>query len=886
MHRSLMALEELTALMGDPRLQKAAVIGRDAYTMADLSRYAYTTALPNLFDARKKEGRFLENIGGAAELLSKYVLPTLQFAVCGIRIIQLLRSGELPPSKAQVRTRQLQGLSDQIRALHDSVSVLHQRLGRQEAALAAGFEQTLHSLRELEREVEQRAQGFQVIEERLDRDEYDMATVARKKRRGELGEALAGKKLEKRVALLLDQAQELGADVQSGVPLADGPAPLQEASYVPHLYLNPGHHTGTLASAIAGRNRLMPNLHHFLQLVCNYRETCEMLRSDTDRRTREQLAQVRRILFAKGQELHGLMGQYSIACEQAAGAQKELIAHLAERMNGVLTKEEASRLGQAEENAQAIRRAHAGAARFGLLRRAHAGAARFGLSSVFANGTNAKFAEDPQEIAQFSFSKAKAGGLDLLFAKFFKSEETAAQGAGAGAVTPSDSSELQEYRRVLAPRTGRVSRLHFSEAEPNQAAWVYATAGRLDQIFLKRALFRPFPWLFLQEVYGARNRHRTFEVLKLKTGPHPHEVHAEIGADLQGKLTLAEIAQLPVVHANPGASQGLLVRFYSVADGLRAVDVPNGLFGEGEWLCSSSPGFLPLAFPREQLACFEKEKRKFAAEGMELSPKYSFGIGQDGKYELTVQLWVNGQKHSSWTVARFDELSVRSFGAPAVNERGLYHEPADLNEFLISAMYSGFEEGVGMPGKNTVTLRGGALIAPVDAPFPGVFQLLKKGFTNGTPSRIEFDSTTYEGDADAVLGQPIIYQDHAPRLGGDDSVQPLFDEYQKRYQVLKAMLALHKNVSIEKLNELLEARNLLVSPESLEEVYEQMATMPNLPQVQQFPVEEALGDLFGPELPMSVSQAALLQALDILNPGGGAGAGVADSADGKAEAPD
>lgn|GEM_PF-3091357 len=934
--RTFVAFEELAGVLGDRRFQKAAGIGREAYTMADLGRYAVTTAFPNMNRARKGPGSFMENIGGLPKLLSGYLVPTVQFAICGIRIAQLLTEGELPSSKAAIRTRQLKCLNKQLEVLQQSVSFIHRDLTRHGRAIDEGFDQTLLSIRELQEGIKARIRQLKAgFETKLDTQDFDRVTREGKAKLRELKRELAGKSFAKRSGMLLAQAQELGVDISSGVSLPDSPGPLVVPDYVSLLHLNPSHHTATLLSQIEGENLTLPNLQHYLQVVSNYQTAKEEAgrASGVSAQTRETLAEVHKILLLQGRHLQKFMRLYGKAAGQAADAQKGMLKALSRRLDETLKAEKTDRNARAKRVAEQLK---AG------VTTAQVGASRFGLTSAFANQAKPHLAlpSEGQVLAQavVNYTPKKdafvgglkgvtsrlpsaprlvgggvttVGGGGVAGAVLAQGSGIAVTGGAAGgavggellaivggaigagaaaaavcavaaggvAVTVGNGARrvwlsrdwqevLKQERRELSTLLKGSSRLRLFDEE-GLVRWHLATVKKIRELFVHRITFRASPDVPFRDVYHSGVLGRVSEILTL-SGKQSALSRFSLNASVDPYLiTQAEIAQLPQFPIQSGDEQ-LLTNYLQAAASQRAVGGFDQAFLDGcDWVPATEPGGVPLAFPKVLLAIFEQEKRKLAAQGIALTPKYSFKDNGRGRYELSLDFFVGTQKHSSLSVASFDERAVKTFGAPIVKDRVLQHEAPNLNEFLVVAMYASYQKDVGFPGQNTVTLRGGGvleLVAPVDEPFSGVYKLLGEEVAQGSGRMIQFNSDRYGGD-DQVMAGKLTYRGEALPLESKDALAPGYKEYCRQYHVLKAMYNLRTDVPTNFLDEHLAGAGLVLnSSGEMDAVYDQMASARKIAGLAEIPVGRCLQRLPVEIDSLGSAHAGLIGAIAKLDP--------------------
>ena len=951
------AFEKVAAVLGYRGFQRAAAIGRDVYTMADLSRYALTTAIPNMIEAGSRSGSFLQNIGGLPNFLTGYLAPFLQFAIHGIRIAQLLTEETLTPAKAERRTRQLEYLSEQLKYLQQSVSLISEDVSRQAVVIDEGFGQTLHSLRELSQGVKTKIRQLSsLLRETLHDQEYNKVTAERKRILWELRRALIGKNPEVQAQLLLAQAREAEADIASGGIISDNPSSFSPPQYSSLLDRNPSHHTATLMSLIEGRNCSLPNLQHYLQVVVNYRDTVQGVRSaQVTNMTKQNLAQTQEILLDQRLRLLEFIDQYETACTQAAKTQKSLLEKLRNRFDQTLKSEETKRLAKSK--------AVAGRLKAAILAQT-VGASRFGLISAFANEgkphlTRLDHSLVRQQAEQNYTAKKDAfvGGVKEVGKKAIRATvlgsaggaaaggvaggtaggvvggilgagltgaapataggvaSGAACGAGAGLAVGAAAIALaaaaaiatggavaivgngarrvwtsSDWRKSLGDGHKELERLTQSSLSRLKVAdkeglirWHLATNRKVHDLFINRVSFRSSPDFPFRDVYVSNSTGRNYEILTLC--PYPvlsggFKMSAVVATAL---ISSADISQLPQMQVKSG-HQTLQTDFLKAAKSHK----PSGKFDQAfldqsEWVPAAQPGLVPLAFPKGLVIRYEKDKKILAAQGYELTPRYSLKK-EDSSYNLVLEFYVNKQKHSSIVLANFDEISVRSFGAPIVDNGVLRHEAPNLNEFLITAMYAPFQADVKFPGQGTVALHGDQLIAPVDLPFSGIYKLLEKEVAQHSNHRIQFDSKVYAGD-DQVLRDQLRIIGDAPQLEAADPLEKQYKVYCQRYHVLKAMYALQLNVNVQDIDDhLFEAGLALPASGDLEDVYEQMACSPTIGHILDMPVEDRLRRLpRSKHLPFSNARAGLIGALAYLEDGA-AGAGAADSADGKTDA--
>jgi ubiquitin C-terminal hydrolase len=217
---------------------------------------------------------------------------------------------------------------------------------------------------------------------------------------------------------------------------------------------------------------------------------------------------------------------------------------------------------------------------------------------------------------------------------------------------------------------------------------------------------------------------------------------------------------------------------------------------------------VPLIFPKELIEECEKlipELYGLEATGSgTLIPFYDFSL-EHGTLIICFKHVSpedsNSYKFCRVDVAKFDMQTLRCFQTDIKNPKSIA-----LNEFLIQAMYTGYAEGLGLPGDETFETKT-RLLAPSERKFPGLYNL----WVDAAYCMIEYNSRRYSKEVQQNLCEAIENDDVEMTTETEKMFRPLAVQIDEDY--LSVLLGYkHKKTVISSLEkELNEAFSLYLA---------------------------------------------------------------------------
>jgi len=916
-HLTLSSFETLAAVMGYGSLQHLARGTQNLYTIGDMARYAESTAFPNIQRARRESGSAIQNLGGIPKLLTGYLVPMLKVAIAGAELYHLskelshLVSGAPPvPTKGEIRTQQLEHLSNQLGQLQDSLANIASAMDRQHENTQQVLGICLKKIQKLNTDIEaQLGKGFDKARKHRIKKDFEIRTEKLKEETNRINIKLenfqaktpTSENLEVFVAKLTSWIKFICLDTQTGMnrPIRGGD--IKAPDFLPLTYKHAGNFTALFGSLTQETYTPFPNLNHYHALAEGYlcaAEAASKVEHITPK-TRENLELLRSSLIEMGDDLSKFLKYFDSACIKAAESQSSLLQIIKAHQTAVQKME--------KENIASLRQKVL-ALKDGVLQH-HAGEARFGLTNLFTNHPIPQISLPPlDEVLKQANEKyprvRQAVGdvgplipVGLWFSIAAPPIGLSALGLAGLRIISSpwddiDTPITRRYRLIKnrvqesASQLGsaRTDNVTCTSSHKVDFSLYISTLNRVHDAFVDSVFYHN------HEIYKNTLQDHSFRLIKLnycqysvvvgtreeeyRTGEYDRHTgeegveyrtvnvyedryHVTIGPTTPSLLSQDDLNLIPKGRIMKGYKDLLEHYLDAVGNNTATGKFDQNFLDNSLLIRSSNTDFVPLAFPKKLFRQVEAEydKCNLAAKGYFLEPVYTF-IRKSDRYELAIEFRVDRHTHSSFVVATFDFQSFKAFRAPIKTDTdGITQESADENEFLITAMYgSSFHDQVGFPGKRTAVLKNGSLLAPADEKFCGIYQMIERQLSRDDASVrvINFDSASYDGNdrSDALLGEKSKMDRSSLSLLKREDVSAAYRKYSENYSILKGMYALLANIDLKEIDSTLKAAGLKLIPNrDLEGVYHQMALTPHLSNQNLESVEANLIDLRPLETP-------------------------------------
>lgn len=793
--QTLQVLEGMGWVIGSPKGLSWARAGLQAYTIFDIARGFYDRA--PVLSKMLKTAKVVENF--PLKLLTEFFVPGMSIVIAAIQLYRLATQEHQAVTGDNYAFTQLQNQLGDLHSRIDALAQLNQsqyrdileQVGKSKLFLDDAIKKLAGLVTDefKKLKIENNEANFNRETSSLNSKNSEIAIKVQQFR----AEIRRGRKVAK------DKFKEFidyldAALIRSRKDFSNGWNAPNFPAYTSLIYRHPFAYTG-LTAGLLGSKVPVPNLQIFLHVYDGYLAAREANAADAE--VQADLDEMKKSLSEQATVLAGFYANFPSACNELATLQAQLLGAVEKVISNSQEKEERARFVKIETDAVAVENS------FG---KCFQGVARFGLSTYFKNKKKPIELPTNQKLLEFGWSK--------MSRNFIVAGSEAAKGLVTKTIHDTAAKGIVEYAYSISvwmnqTRLTRLGQFFSQEISVHEAEktdkkdlilTVKVVARRkLNELAVSLVTISPERLDFKTET----DLSNTCEVMSLDFHT-THQGRCMTTYQKSFQLTVEEKSAIPEFYPENSINQTSLEAYLNFIRG--NTEEWKGINrDECVIIPGNQAGMIPLAIPRSILGEYEILERKLALKGVQLTPLYSCQYVPEAKcYRLIIE-WRNGTSTASMVLAQFDAITVIAFGAPIINGEVLVQELSPtLNEFLLHAVY-GSKLGVGLPGNRTKQI--GALLAPVDEEFPGLFELLNK-----TGREFNFVHGLYKGPeqlSDAVSAskffpRPLQLKIDVTNLGTELHLSKIRDSYRQYCQKYDAVKAMFSAVSSDKTTDVME----------------------------------------------------------------------------------
>jgi len=821
--QTLYAFEMLGSVTGCSWLSQGAFMGQQAYFLLDMGRYAYTTAVPNIFDAWNAPTKFFGTLGGLSTILSAYLVPAVNTVTAAVMLYRTMMNGQTGTSPQE---QMIHHLNSQLNALYETLGNLSKYIGQCNQALKEEIIECRKTVEKSQLALQNDLKmGFQDLRQQQQQQEYRQVVRDIENRSLEL-QRYTGK----------ENAEDLshGINVSTNLVCSGGLKSLRGSdmntlAFTRMISKNPELFSGLLIFLQTGSVQEVPNLRDFFRNVQAYMAIINKAQG-----LEEKVDKVRSRLMEQGRLLCGFYSSFPKLCEEASSRQKITLSQIEKQIETTLRAERTFRHTLLQSNFE------------GLIERykeRRVGASRYGLSIAFANQRKDQVQMPPREALLLAgkeklprlkdFTKTVGVGTPVMLlgtntyvaagvgiaaavsAPISLPVVATAAGVasvlslfGIGGMIAERMSRISEYGRLeKVVGTGLEARIRkydprvpipLSEREKRTLSsaitfskdagilTVDVVAGRtLRHLSAVRAVYDPYEGgISAQELWKSEVPGTRVMQLRFFFDDYRDNVHCEVKFPETVPVSEEERNRIP--ESYPVGS--IMEDAVQVYQQWLCSDPQENMSFNGITRSSVEPApcedgrSIPIAIPSNIVPSIHLESRRLASKGLIMSPRYKFTYSQKQQgfvYSINWGVYDRNKylgDRAEVVLGVFDERTVKSFGSVVIDETGLSQAPPHIDEFHLNVLFgSALKDELGLPGKDTVTISDGDVIAPVDQPFPGLLKLLETH-----KRQVRYHSSTYDGNVDNILGPPLEVN-WMPIPGIEASLDPKISKSYKKY---------------------------------------------------------------------------------------------------------
>lgn len=818
---TLSSFEALAAVTGNPNLEWYAKLGQGGYEIFDQSRYFLSTGIPNLKEAWKGPKSMSENLGGWLSICRDYLGPAVSLTLAGIQLYQLSQSngeGVLAPEEQRFH-RLCNRLDDLEYSICNMVDLSSQDVKEQILLCKSAIENAKKEM------IETLHQEFEKAHLGEEESAYEKRTFQLEKDILKLEKKMALLKVspdasEKLLSLLYSEVKNLNSAVQSGMVKPIRGSLTSPPSYSRLVYQNPNLYTGLIASLLNKKAKPLPSLRRYLVLVNAFQILNE---KQAELNNPDLVQEMCKELLEKGKQLQSFYESWPKMCKKVVKSHDHIleIGHKKTHKIQLHTQEVLKgRIDQANSNLDELKLTKG---------------SRFGLSSAFVNTNKPRLSiPDVSKEIEKRFSTVKVAATDtgvtatvnafiFGFIGFCVGGPPGAMGGAAfgggvssplalqDAVSSGETRRGSLYREVIQIKQNSQEKNTQTDYKDASGLVVFhvSSVRKIHKLFVSKVVMKSeYKDLWWTTVYQSK----TPSSLLFKL----HDRGISVDPSL---IDSDDLSKLPLVNWEGK---------FLTKDHLEKVKTLQGQ-KEHVMIPPSDPNLIPLSFPQKIVSLFDKETARLNALGYELHPEYVFEY-RAAKREYALSLnWqvaegkVSHGKRATLVLGTFDEDTVRSFGMPIIENNQIVQEKANLNEFLLHAVYGSLlDPEIGLPGNKTTVIKKGSIVAPADLPFEGVFSLLEKNF-----SQIHFRSDQYDGKASSLYLHGSNMAIEWNKMGSPNcpELEKAYQKYCRVYSGIKGVLTTLFEIAPKRADLLLLSSGLEIPAKGLvRELYEGFPT--------------------------------------------------------------